>query len=129
MRGGARSRNHARSQAGRARRSVPAVALAVGAVLAVAGCADPTGEIDSQGHNGYDQMTCEQAKSLALDMQYGTVYAGSLQARISDLTTDAAKASHAQVRDAAMALITSYKSRSRAAVNSAASTLVKVCQM
>lgn len=103
-----------------------------GAVLAgavVTGCADPTGAIDDQGHNGYDAMTCEQAKAFALDVQYGTVYAATVDTRISELSKDAAKASQPEVQRAAKQLITGYRGRSPKTMTAATASLVQACQM
>jgi hypothetical protein len=98
-----------------------------GALLA--GCADPTGDIDAAGHNGYDSDTCEQAKALALDILYRTVFAGSAQDRLADLHADAAKASHPEVREAASALVAGYQTGDRQAVTRATAALVRACQM
>jgi hypothetical protein len=112
----------------RAGRVVATAAAALACIL-VAGCADPTGDIDDQGHNGYDMMTCEQAKAFALDIQYNMVLAASVQERIADLSADAAKASHPEVRQAATALISGYQARNRRSVTAATASLVKACQM
>ncbi len=97
--------------------------------VVLTGCADPTGAIDDQGHNGYDAMTCEQAKAFALDVQYGTVYEATVDARISELSKDAAKASRPEVQRAAKALITGYRGKSPKSMAAATASLVQACQM
>jgi hypothetical protein len=129
MRAGARSQNEAPSRQGRARSRIPAAVLALLVALALGACADPTGEVDDQGHNGYDEMTCEQAKSFALDISYGTVFADSAGERMTEITTNAAKASHVQVRQAAMSLISGYRAHNKATESSASAALAKVCEM
>ncbi|HEY6798718.1 MAG TPA: hypothetical protein VI248_28915 [Kineosporiaceae bacterium] len=106
-----------------------ALACAVLAAGGLAGCADPTGDIDAEGHNGYDSDTCEQAKALALDILYRTVFPRSAADRVAALTADAAKASHPEIRQAATALVDGYRAGDRRAVTTATATLVRACQL
>ena len=113
----------------RGARGARALAGAVLAGVVLTGCADPTGVIDEQGHNGYDAMTCEQAKALALDVQYGTVYQATADARLSELSTDAARASRPEVQRAATQLLTGYRGKSPKTMTAATASLVQACQM
>jgi hypothetical protein len=97
--------------------------------LLLTGCSDATGDVDAQGHNGYDLMTCEAAKALALDIEYGTVTAASAHSRVSDLTADAARASDQDVRQATQALLTGFQTGNKGAVKTATASLVMSCQM
>jgi len=111
-------------------RSRPALILAAFATgLLLAGCADASGDVDAQGHNGYDVMTCQNAKALALDIEHGTVMPTTAQTRISDLTASAGKASDPMVRQATQALVAAYQAKDRRAAATATTSLVKSCQM
>jgi len=129
MRGGARPRNRSTARRERRPRGLTGAVLVLALVSALAGCADPTGQIDEDGHNGYDEMTCEKAKALALDIRYGTVDAASAGQRVDDITQEAAKAGHPEVRDAAMALVAGWRARDRAKISTASQALVKACEM
>jgi len=133
MRGGARPRNDSPARSARRRQGLGrGVVVLVAGLLAgplLAGCADPTGQIDESGHNGYDEMTCEKAKSLALDIQYGTVDPASAKARIDGLSAAAGKAGHPEVRDAATALLAGYRAKDRAKLSAASKALVTACEM
>lgn len=108
-------------------------ASAMGAVafacVALTGCADETGQIDAQGHNGYDRMTCIYAKALALDIQYGTVLQDQRQDRIKKVTGEAKKASDQAVQQATTALISNYMAGNKKGVGTATASLVKACQL
>jgi hypothetical protein len=129
MRGGARPRYDSPTRSGR-RPLGPAGAVALlAAALLLTACADPTGEIDEDGHNGYDAMSCEKGKSLALDMQYGAMNAPSVRERMEDLSAAAKKAGHDDVREAATALLLGYRAKDPAKVTAASRALVKACAM
>lgn len=97
--------------------------------IALTGCADPTGEIDDKGHNGYDEMTCQDAKAFALDVQNNTVLEANREARIQQISKEGAKAGDDAIRSASKALITGYAQGNRKAVNDAVKSLVKACQL
>ncbi len=108
-------------------------ATALGAVVLLSailsGCADPTGEIDAEGHNGYDLSTCTDSKALALDMMYGELTPTQGKTRLSKVSTEAAKASDQDIKQAAQQLVASYESGNQTAVNTAITSLVKACQL
>jgi hypothetical protein len=112
----------------RVRTGSAVLAFAVTGLL-LTGCADATGAVDPQGHNGYDLMTCEAAKALALDIEYGAVTAASAGGRVSDLTADAERASDTDVRQATQALISGLRTGNKGAVKTATASLVMSCQM
>jgi nucleoside-diphosphate-sugar epimerase len=97
--------------------------------LLLAGCSDATGDVDALGHNGYDILTCTQAKALALDIEHGTITVASVQDRIDDVQKNAAKASAATVRLAAQSLVTAYLTRNSGAAQTATTSLLRACQM
>jgi hypothetical protein len=110
-------------------RTRPAVLAFAVTGLLLTGCSDATGDVDAQGHNGYDLMTCEAAKALALDIEYGTVTAASARSRVSDLTADASRASDQEVRQATQDLLAGFKTGNKRAVKTATTSLVMSCQM
>lgn len=97
--------------------------------FALAGCADATGMVDAQGHNGYDVMTCETAKALALDIQYRAVDASTATERVSELTAQADKASDDGIRQATSALVVGFMAGDDQAVRTATRSLVTSCRM
>lgn len=97
--------------------------------IALTGCADPTGEIDDRGHNGYDEMTCQDAKAFALDIQNNTVLAANREERIQRISREGAKAGDDAIRNASKALIAGYTNGNRKAIDNAVKSLVKACQL
>jgi hypothetical protein len=97
--------------------------------LILTGCADGTGEIDTEGHNGYDLMTCQDSKAFALDIQHGTVAPDESQERIQQITKEKKKASDQAVRQASDAMLGAYLAGDRKAVDAAVAELVKACQL
>lgn len=108
---------------------LPAAASIALLCLILAGCADGTGEIDTEGHNGYDLMTCQDSKAFALDVQHDTVVTDESQERVQHITKEMKKASDQAVRQASNALLAAYSAGDRAAVDAAVAELVKACQL
>jgi hypothetical protein len=97
--------------------------------LILTGCADGTGGIDAEGHNGYDLMTCQDSKAFALDVQHDAVAPDESQERIQHITKEKKKASDQAVRQASDALLGAYLAGDRTAVDAAVVELVKACQL
>lgn len=97
--------------------------------IALAGCGDQTGEIDTLGHNGYDRDTCDDSKAFALDVLYGTVLVANWRERVDHIEGMAKRAADAKIKGAAGALISSYEKGDRAGVSTAVNSLVKACNM
>lgn len=95
----------------------------------LAGCSDGTGDIDAAGHNGYDEMTCTDTKSLALDIQYGTVTMASGNKRLKQIDEEVAKASDPAIKQATAQLMQGFGAGNRQVVNAATVALVKACQL
>jgi hypothetical protein len=96
--------------------------------IALTGCADQTGEIDPQGHNGFDRMTCQDSKAFAFDVMCGTVTSMD-EGRIQQIATEMKQAGDADIRQASGALIAGYRAGNRRALTAAAASLAKVCQV
>jgi hypothetical protein len=86
--------------------------LAGAAVLivcaALTACADNTGSIDDMGHNGYDRMTCEDFKDLAMDVEYEMLSQAEGAQRAKALGAEAGHAADAAVKQAASQYVTAF---------------------
>jgi len=112
----------------RAGTRIGVASTAVTLVLLLAGCADNTGAIDNEGHNGYDRMTCNDLKVLAMDVQYGALAPADRPDRVQQLRDEASKAADPVVRQSASTYLDALISGNRNQIATTITAFTKICR-
>jgi major membrane immunogen (membrane-anchored lipoprotein) len=102
-------------------------ALAALVCVSLAGCADNTGAMDDKGHNGYDEMTCQDVKILAYDLEHSQLAPSERASRTQQVKDVSAKAGDPAVRQLASAFVKVAAQGDAKVISSAGPGVEKIC--
>lgn len=108
-----------------------AVAWSAGAViiaLALSGCTDLSGEVDSAGHNGYDKRTCTDFRHLAMDAEHKVITRDVGLVRAQQLLDGFGRTSNQEIRDGVVTYVQAYAAGDAEAAHAAAAAMLRLCQ-